>query len=224
MQERVESSVTESFIEHQPLEHWLINTTAFHNAHLLRRCLPRSVWAPVPMFTPADRLIKHNELAARLRDNHSKRKTAATEGDGVVPTKKRKRAEGKQKAAAPKKRGRPPKKAKKSTVSGDDSEPGAMDSDRDTNAPKKRGRGRPPQWQVIAANSSSDEDSSDTEDEAHARKKPRTRRRRDVSDSDSEYGGEREEPAQTNAPRTSGRVRRPTARAQGLDIDPEDSL
>ncbi|KAJ7111881.1 hypothetical protein C8R44DRAFT_632476 [Mycena epipterygia] len=35
MQECVESSVTESFIEHQPLEHWLINTTAFHNAHLL---------------------------------------------------------------------------------------------------------------------------------------------------------------------------------------------
>ncbi|KAJ7816086.1 hypothetical protein B0H14DRAFT_3744368, partial [Mycena olivaceomarginata] len=73
-QERVDSNITESFIEHQPLEEHVINTTAFHNAHLLRRCLPRSAWAPVPMFTPEDRLAKHNELAEQLRGKHSSKK------------------------------------------------------------------------------------------------------------------------------------------------------
>ncbi|KAJ6589471.1 hypothetical protein B0H19DRAFT_892628, partial [Mycena capillaripes] len=66
-QERVDSNIAETFIEHQPLEEHIINTTAFHNSHLLRRCLPRSVWAPVPMFTPDNRLAKHNELAEQLR-------------------------------------------------------------------------------------------------------------------------------------------------------------
>ncbi|KAJ7902587.1 hypothetical protein B0H14DRAFT_2555126 [Mycena olivaceomarginata] len=75
-QERVDSNVNEAFIEHQPLEEHVINTTAFHNTHLLRRCLPRSTWAPVPMFTPENRLAKHNELAEQLRGKHSSQKAA----------------------------------------------------------------------------------------------------------------------------------------------------
>ncbi|KAF7343758.1 hypothetical protein MSAN_01956500 [Mycena sanguinolenta] len=75
-QERVDSNISESFIEHQPLEEHIINTTAFHNAHLLRRCLPRSAWAPLPLFTPEDRVVKHNDLAAVLRGNHSAKKAA----------------------------------------------------------------------------------------------------------------------------------------------------
>ncbi|KAJ7678592.1 hypothetical protein B0H17DRAFT_1235485 [Mycena rosella] len=78
MQERVESDVTESFVKHQPLEQFVINTTAFHNAHLLRRCLPRSAWAPVAMFTPEDRITKHKELAEQLRNSHSTKRQAAT--------------------------------------------------------------------------------------------------------------------------------------------------
>ncbi|KAF7358507.1 hypothetical protein MVEN_00901600 [Mycena venus] len=86
-QERVDSNITESFIEHQPSEEHIINTTAFHNAHLLRRCLPRSAWAPVPMFTPEDRLTKHNELAEQLREKHSSKKAekaAATAAQAAV--------------------------------------------------------------------------------------------------------------------------------------------
>ncbi|KAJ7653815.1 hypothetical protein B0H17DRAFT_957259 [Mycena rosella] len=78
MQERVESDVTESFVKHQPLEQFVINTTAFHNAHLLRRCLPRSAWAPVAMFTPEDRITKHKELAEQLRNSHSTKRQPAT--------------------------------------------------------------------------------------------------------------------------------------------------
>ncbi|KAJ7750070.1 hypothetical protein DFH07DRAFT_869136 [Mycena maculata] len=68
MQEWMDSSRTESFIEHQALEKFVINTTAFHNAHLLCRCLPRSAWAPVPLFsTPEEHVSKHYGLAAELR-------------------------------------------------------------------------------------------------------------------------------------------------------------
>ncbi|KAJ6604953.1 hypothetical protein B0H10DRAFT_1957360 [Mycena sp. CBHHK59/15] len=74
MQERVASSVAESFIEHKPLDEYLINTTAFHNAHLLRRCLPRNLWAPVPLLTPEARIAKHHELAAQLRQKQPKPK------------------------------------------------------------------------------------------------------------------------------------------------------
>ncbi|KAJ7429669.1 hypothetical protein B0H11DRAFT_1766833 [Mycena galericulata] len=88
MQERMKSSLTESFIEHQPLDKFVINTTALHNAHLLRRCLPRSVWAPVPFFdTPEQRLAKHHELAGELRTTQSgkraQRKTAAAASRGT---------------------------------------------------------------------------------------------------------------------------------------------
>ncbi|KAJ7091739.1 hypothetical protein C8R44DRAFT_647312, partial [Mycena epipterygia] len=40
MQERVESDLMENFIICKPLERWIINTHAFHNAHLLRQALP----------------------------------------------------------------------------------------------------------------------------------------------------------------------------------------
>ncbi|KAJ7495328.1 hypothetical protein FB451DRAFT_1387366 [Mycena latifolia] len=126
MQERVKSAITESFVEHQPLEQFLVNTTAFHNAHLLRRCLPRSAWAPVPMFAPAERILKHNELAERLRGDHcTKREAAAArrekaaDGDTTGVSQKRKRTEKpKRKKATTKKqtRGRRFKRQKTTTV------------------------------------------------------------------------------------------------------------
>jgi hypothetical protein len=139
MQERVESSITETFVEHQPLEQWIINTTGFHNAHLLRRCLARGMWAPVPMFTADCQLAKHYELAEQLRGTHSKCKAATaaaaaanrgpdepvgpdeTVGPRQVKSKKRKRGPGamgkapivSKKGNAPKKKGRAMKRSKK---------------------------------------------------------------------------------------------------------------
>jgi hypothetical protein len=40
LQEHVESGITEMFIEHKPSDIFLINTHAFHNAHLIRAILP----------------------------------------------------------------------------------------------------------------------------------------------------------------------------------------
>ncbi|KAJ7035837.1 hypothetical protein C8F04DRAFT_1340815 [Mycena alexandri] len=73
MQERVESKVMEKFIVHRPVERFIINTHAFHNAHLLRQVLPRALVAPVPLFP--EREVKHHELAAKLREiKNGKRK------------------------------------------------------------------------------------------------------------------------------------------------------
>ncbi|KAJ6615195.1 hypothetical protein B0H10DRAFT_1801703 [Mycena sp. CBHHK59/15] len=37
MQERVESDNTEKYIEHNPVDHFIINFHAFHNAHSAQR-------------------------------------------------------------------------------------------------------------------------------------------------------------------------------------------
>ncbi|KAJ7062953.1 hypothetical protein C8F01DRAFT_1082526 [Mycena amicta] len=76
-QERVESDKSEAFIIHKPVDRFIINMHAFHNAHLLRATLPRSLWAPVPLFP--DRVSKHKEFAAQLRDNKSSRKAQLAE-------------------------------------------------------------------------------------------------------------------------------------------------
>ncbi|KAJ6626597.1 hypothetical protein B0H10DRAFT_2300403, partial [Mycena sp. CBHHK59/15] len=90
MQERVQSDKTENFIVHKSLERFIINTHAFHNAHLLRATLPRDLVAPIPLV--ADRRVKHHELAAELREQHAtkKRKRAQEDGDEEVSRKRRK--------------------------------------------------------------------------------------------------------------------------------------
>ncbi|KAJ7868129.1 hypothetical protein B0H13DRAFT_1538882, partial [Mycena leptocephala] len=47
MQERVESDQIENSIIHEPLDCFIINSHAFHNAHLLHATLPDSL-APIP--------------------------------------------------------------------------------------------------------------------------------------------------------------------------------
>ncbi|KAJ7869452.1 hypothetical protein B0H14DRAFT_2258101, partial [Mycena olivaceomarginata] len=64
-QERVESDQIENFIVHEPLDRFIINSHAFHNAHLLRAILPRDLLAPIPLFP--QRREKHDEFAATLR-------------------------------------------------------------------------------------------------------------------------------------------------------------
>ncbi|KAJ7691414.1 hypothetical protein B0H17DRAFT_867957, partial [Mycena rosella] len=71
IQERVESDQVENYIIHKSLDRFLINTHAFHNAHLLRATLPQNLVAPIPLFT--ERRAKHDELAAQLRENVSTR-------------------------------------------------------------------------------------------------------------------------------------------------------
>jgi len=101
MQERVESGLVQTYIEHKPIERFVINTHAFHNAHLLRATLPRSLVAPIPLHP--DRQAKHFEIAGGLRvTQEAKRKARAAQkknevinpADNTVPVRnKRKRLE-----------------------------------------------------------------------------------------------------------------------------------
>jgi hypothetical protein len=74
MQERVQSGLVKTYIEHQPSEHFVINTHAFHNAHLLRATLPRCLVAPIPLHQ--DRQAKHFEIARGLRVAQEAKRTA----------------------------------------------------------------------------------------------------------------------------------------------------
>ena len=74
MQEWVESALFETHIEHQPVERFVINTHAFHNAHLLRKTLPHHLVVPIPLLQ--DRKAKHNELAQRLQAARTVKQTA----------------------------------------------------------------------------------------------------------------------------------------------------
>jgi hypothetical protein len=49
MQERVESDNTEKFIVHESLDRFIVNSHAFHNAHLLRAAFP-DLLALIPLF------------------------------------------------------------------------------------------------------------------------------------------------------------------------------
>ncbi|KAJ7143643.1 hypothetical protein C8R46DRAFT_1012076 [Mycena filopes] len=94
MQERVESDQVENFIVHQPLDRFIINSHAFHNAHLLRATLPRTLLAPIPLYGE-ERKQRHNDFAATLRGNWAskaaKRKAAAGTGKKAGTARKGKR-------------------------------------------------------------------------------------------------------------------------------------
>ena len=101
MQERVESGLIQAYIEHKPIERFVINTNSFHNAHLLRATLPRSLVAPIPLHP--NRQSKHFEIAGGLRvTQEAKRKARAVQkkngvinpaGDAGAGPSKRKRLE-----------------------------------------------------------------------------------------------------------------------------------
>ncbi|KAJ6632545.1 hypothetical protein B0H10DRAFT_1938140 [Mycena sp. CBHHK59/15] len=88
IQERVESDQTDNFIVHNSLDRFIINSHAFHNAHLLCATLPRDLLAPIPLFD--DRRMKHDKLAATL---HAKRDTKLASRQAAAAQKKRKQPE-----------------------------------------------------------------------------------------------------------------------------------
>ena len=72
VQECVESEVTEEFIIHEPVHQYIVNTHAFHNAHLLREVVPQELIAPVLLFENHE--LKHHELAAELCSSQADRR------------------------------------------------------------------------------------------------------------------------------------------------------
>ncbi|KAF9034575.1 hypothetical protein BJ165DRAFT_1534006 [Panaeolus papilionaceus] len=75
VRERKKTALTEAIIEYQPLQRYLINTYAFHNAHLLRRVLPRDLTAPISYSN--NRREDHFRYAKDLRTSRAKPEAAA---------------------------------------------------------------------------------------------------------------------------------------------------
>jgi hypothetical protein len=67
-QERTVTTISEAIIEHQDIPKFIINTHAFHNAHLLRKVLPRDLTRPLPLLEGEERQKFHFEMADRLRE------------------------------------------------------------------------------------------------------------------------------------------------------------
>ena len=96
IQERVASDLMKSCVEHNPIERFVINTHAFHNAHRLQAALDRSLTAPIPLYPPGMRKAKHFEMAKNLRVAQKARvearavpKNRETDTPGsVIPTKR----------------------------------------------------------------------------------------------------------------------------------------
>jgi len=87
IQERVQTELSESVIEHKPLDRFLINTHAFHNAHLIRAILPRDL--TIPVAYSADRVAHHFSIATNLREiQDGKRQNAAEKKRAAADLKK----------------------------------------------------------------------------------------------------------------------------------------
>jgi hypothetical protein len=95
MQERVQTELSEpeSVIEHKPLDRFLINTHAFHNAHLIRAVLPRDL--TIPVAYSADRVAHHSSIATKLREiQDGKRQKTAEKKKATADRDLKKVAEG----------------------------------------------------------------------------------------------------------------------------------
>lgn len=76
VQERAQTNIIESFIQHKDMDRHLINTHAFHNAHLIRAVLPRDLTQPLPYSD--SRKADHFKIANTLRGAQtSKRQVTA---------------------------------------------------------------------------------------------------------------------------------------------------
>ena len=67
IRERVLSDSVGSCVRHNPIERFVVNTHAFHNAHRLREALDRTLIAPIPLYPAEMRKAKHIEMAQSLR-------------------------------------------------------------------------------------------------------------------------------------------------------------
>ncbi|PPR08199.1 hypothetical protein CVT24_001412 [Panaeolus cyanescens] len=78
IQERIETELTDTYIQHQHRndEKYIINTHAFHNAHLVREILPRELTRPLPYSS--NRQSFHDTIAQSLRKTQDAKRSATS--------------------------------------------------------------------------------------------------------------------------------------------------
>lgn len=79
IQERQATERTTPQLIHSDDDRFILNMHAMHNAHLIRRILPRELTAPVPVIPVTDRAEKHSAFAEQLRLTNGKKRSATKE-------------------------------------------------------------------------------------------------------------------------------------------------
>jgi len=100
MQERVESGLFKTYMEHKPIECFVVNTHGFHNAHCLQMVLECSLVVPILLYPLEVQKAKHTEIAHSLQatqkakhEAHAARKkkepmSTVDKAGLVIPTKR----------------------------------------------------------------------------------------------------------------------------------------
>jgi hypothetical protein len=76
IQKQEETESTRASVEHKEVERYILNTHAFHNAHLLNEILSPSLYNITPIYKPAERATIHAAAAKQLHDNRAAKKQA----------------------------------------------------------------------------------------------------------------------------------------------------
>ena len=97
-QERLEIEATEPAIAHKPVDEYVINTHSLHNAHLLRKAIPRTLISPIPLIPSNQRESEHARAVAAWRLNprsHTAQDQARQEKKQVAEKARQEKAEAK---------------------------------------------------------------------------------------------------------------------------------
>ncbi|KIK52226.1 hypothetical protein GYMLUDRAFT_77906 [Collybiopsis luxurians FD-317 M1] len=79
-QEHEDSDVQDAFIEHKPVDVYIINLHAFYNAHLIRELLPRTLTQPIPIFS-AKYQVKKSKSESEAEARRAKKRKEQEEKD-----------------------------------------------------------------------------------------------------------------------------------------------
>ncbi|KAI0630610.1 hypothetical protein C8Q77DRAFT_1160168 [Trametes polyzona] len=74
-QERRLTGRTRTALIHEPMDRYLLNMHALHNAALIRDILPHELTSPIPYLT--DRELRHSELASAMRISGPRKRAGA---------------------------------------------------------------------------------------------------------------------------------------------------
>lgn len=67
----------EKCLAHNSVSRYILNLTSFHNAHIIRRYLPRELFSPKPLIPPEQRRSTHDTIADALHSAMNRKRADA---------------------------------------------------------------------------------------------------------------------------------------------------